>query len=140
MVKQKIRSLLLVGLVLCVIGFLNADSASPSIYQGGLSGGPPLLPAGTRGYLLFLPKEAASGLEPSEYVDISVTYGPAGQRVNKAVLQNVLLVAIGKGIGKYEGSMAITLAVTPSDADKLDRARKKNHAKVSVQKTSNERQ
>jgi len=137
---QKMRSLLLCGLVFCIVGFLSAESAPPTVYKGGLSGGPPLLPAGTRGYLLFLPKEAVSGLEPSEQVDISVSYGAADQRIKRVVVNNVLLVAIGKGIGKYEGSIVITLAVTPNDAEKLDRVRKKSHAKISVQKTSNERQ
>jgi len=135
------RSLLLSGLVLCMAGLLNADSTPASNdtnigLNPNVAEGAPRLPAGTRGYVIFLPKESASGFEPSQHVDVSVAYGPVEHRVNKTVARNVLLVATGEGIGPHKSSTVLTLAVTPNDADKLDRARKSNHTTILVRQTS----
>lgn len=113
----------------------NLIDRSPDVAEG-----PPRLPPGTRGYLLQFPKASAPIVEPGQHVDVSVIYGSSDHRVNEIVARNVLLMATGDGIGTYKGLAILTLAVKPDEAAKLDRAKKRQQATISVQMTSSQAQ
>lgn len=108
---------------------------SPNVGEGA-----PALPPGTRGYLLQFPKVSAPTMEPGQHVDVSVAYGPPDHRMNERVARNALLMATGDGIGTYKGLTILTLAVTPTEATKLEQAKKKQRAAISVQMASGQQQ
>jgi Flp pilus assembly protein CpaB len=100
-----------------------------------------LLPPGTRGYLLGMSKSSVPALEPGQHVDIVVTYGPTAHRLNEVVTRNVLLIAVGQGIAEpYKGSIVLTLAVDPTEIDKLERAKRKRGGTILVQVAKNKTQ
>lgn len=108
--------------------------------QGCDDAQPSPLPPGTQAYELPLPQISMSAPERGQYVDVVLTYGAGDGRRKEVIMHRVIVYAvahvvpnIGTGHNEQGGSITLTLAVDPADAERLDHAKKKRDAMMSVE-------
>ena len=117
-----------------------------SILRGEAIVEPKLAPAGTKGGLSAVIKEGSRAITvrvndvigvagfalPGNYVDIVVSTqedgsGSSGKQISKIVLEHILVLAVAQEVGRDETKPkvvnAVTLEVTPEQAERLDLAR-----------------
>jgi len=136
-VKQKVT----IAGILSGATITYANLNDPDMNKGGIA---PHVALGKRAYLLRLGNLDVQQLVlPRDRIDILATL-PIGnnRRGTYTVLQNILVIAVGKDIIRPEEtsigksntgeSLVLTLAVTPLEAQQLDWVRKESDGEISV--------
>ena len=124
---------------------VSSNLNDPSEEKTGVA---PLLPPGKRGYLLRLGNlDVAALILPGNYIDIMATFtvrqkDNSTSKATYTILQNILVVGVGKELkkpsegvtAKKEGSesLVLTLALDPSQAERLSLAQSESQGEISV--------
>ena len=116
--------------------------------DGKVSGVAPLLPPGKRGYLLRLGNlDVAELILPGNYIDVMATFSikdkDSSTKETFTILQNILVMAVGRELRKPDQdvtskkdtaaeSLVLTLAVDPTEAERLSLAQSESQGEISV--------
>jgi Flp pilus assembly protein CpaB len=123
---------------------LQSNLGDPSPNTSGVA---PLIPPGKRGYLLRLGNiDVAELILPGDHIDIMATFSikqnNAPSRATYTILQNVLVIGVGRELrkpgqdvsGKKDTaeSLVLTLALEPTEAERLTLAQSESQGEISV--------
>ncbi|HVO33733.1 MAG TPA: Flp pilus assembly protein CpaB [Elusimicrobiota bacterium] len=118
--------------------------ADPTVSGTGVE---PLIPHGKRGYVLRLGNlDVADLILPGNYIDVMATFSVqengATTKATYTILQNVLVLAVGRELRKPEQdvssrkegseSLTLTLAVDSTEAERLALATSESQGEISV--------
>jgi pilus assembly protein CpaB len=123
---------------------MQSNMTEPSMEKTGVS---PLLPPGKRGYLLRLGNlDVARLILPGDRIDIMATFSVhqnnSNSKATYTILQNILVLGVGKELKKSkedvsrkkenEEGLVLTLAVDPTEAERLALAQNESQGEISV--------
>jgi Flp pilus assembly protein CpaB len=122
----------------------QSNLADPSIKDTGVA---PLLPPGKRGYLLRLGNtDVGDLLLPGDHIDIMATFSVhqdnANSKATYTILQNILVISVGRVLKKYNEdvtgkketteALMLTLALEPTEAERLALAQSESQGEIHI--------
>jgi len=122
----------------------QANLVSPTKNDPGIA---PMIPPGKRGYVLRLGNlDVADLILPGDHIDVLATFTvkekDAASKATYTILQNILVVAVGREIRKKDQDVSakkegmeglnLTLAVDPSEAERLALAQAESQDLISI--------